>query len=137
MINVQYACERVYVFDGTYEENTCILLNRGGGGAGLGSRQIFFRLRLLTFFFQAIPASAPRGQKTAAPALAKAPNYLSSLVKYFFPHKLLMKTARNIITIYDTVISSEREIKFLSREFFYFERFQGFFYGLFGGSNRP
>ena len=68
--------------------------------AGLGSRQIFFRLRLrlliffLTgsgsgsgswFFFQAAPAPAPRSQKHPAPA----PDYWLSLPKYSFPHKLV------------------------------------------------
>ena len=60
--------------------------------AGLGSRQIFKRLRLrlrLLVFFQAAPgpgpAPAPRSQKHPAPA----PDYWLSLAKYSFPRKLV------------------------------------------------
>ena len=79
-----------------------ILRRKNGHCSGLGSRLIFFRL--LDFFqaapaprfffqaapvpnfFQAAPAPAPRAQKNASPALY----YLLSLVKYFFPNKLLI-----------------------------------------------
>ena len=70
---------------------------------GLGSRQIFFRLRLqlLTFFkrlrlllrllviFSSGSGSKEPKHPAPAPAPAPAPDYWLSLPKYSFPHKLV------------------------------------------------